>query len=67
MEGFGDEALGDFGAIGVGGVDEGDTEFDGTAQDTAGFCWVAWLTPGAFAYQAHGAIAKAVYGQVAAD
>jgi hypothetical protein len=37
------------------------------AQDAAGFLRVAWLAPCAIANQAHGSIAEAVNGQVAAN
>ena len=67
MEGFRNEALGDFGAVGVGGVDESDAESDGAAEDAAGFVRIAGLAPSAIAYKAHGAVTKAVYRQIAAD
>ena len=67
MEGFADEAFGDLGAVGVGGVDEGDAEFDGAAENAAGFFWIARLAPGAIADETHGSIAEAVDGEIAAD
>ena len=67
VESFADEALGDFGAVGVGGVDEVDTEFDGTAENAAAFFRVAGLAPGAVSDKAHGSIAEAVDLEIAAD
>ena len=67
VESFADQALGDFGAVGVGGVDEGDAELDGAAQDAAGFAGFVWLAPRAIAHKAHGSVAEAVDGEIAAD
>ena len=63
---FADEALGDFGAVGVGGVDEGDAEIDGAAENAAGFVWGLRLSPGTVADKAHGSVAEAVDREVAA-
>ena len=57
-EGFADEALGDFGAVGVGGVDEVDAEFDGASEDPCAVLRVFGLTPDALAGDAHGAKAE---------
>jgi hypothetical protein len=67
MQGFSDEALGNFRAVGIGGVDEGDAQFDGAAQDAAGFCRVAGFAPGALAHEAHGSEAEPVDREVCAD
>jgi len=67
MQGFADEAFGDFRAVGVGGVDKGDAERDGAAEDAAGFVWIAWFTPGTFANEAHGSVAEALDGEVAGN
>ena len=64
-ERFADEPLGDFGAVGVGGVDERDAKLDGAAQDAAAFFCVGRLAPRAVAHQAHGSVAEPVHGQVA--
>ena len=64
---LGDQALGNLRAVGVGGVDQRDAQFDGAAEDAAGFGGVGWLAPGAFAHQAHGSVAETMDGKVAAD
>ena len=66
-ERFADEALGDFGAVGVGSVDERDAEFDCAAQNAAGFGFVGRLAPCAIAHQAHGSVAETMDRQIAAD
>ena len=66
-ERFADEPLGDFGAVGVGGVNEVDAELDGAAQYAARFGFVGGLAPRAFADQAHGSVAEPMDGQIAAD
>ena len=66
-ESFADEALGDFGAVGIGGVDESDAEFDGAAQHAAALGFVGGLAPCSVAYQAHGSVAETMDGQIAAD
>ncbi len=67
VQGFGEEIFGDHGAVGVGGVEEIDPELDGAAEDVAGVFAVGRLAPGAFADEAHGAVAHAVYREVAAE
>ncbi len=67
MQSFGDKAFGDFGTIGVGGVDEIYAKFDGPAKNPAGFFWICWFAPGAITDPANGAIAQAIDRQVAAD
>ncbi len=67
MESLADEAFGDLGAVGVGGVYEGDAEVDGAAEDAAGFVWIVWFAPGAVADKAHGSVTETVDGENAAD
>jgi TM2 domain-containing membrane protein YozV len=67
MQGFADEAFGDFRAVGVGGVDKGDAERDGAAEDAAGFVWIAWFAPGAFTDKTHGSVTEALDGEVAGN
>jgi hypothetical protein len=67
VQGFGDEALGDFGAICVGSVDEVDAKRNGAAEDAAGLVGVSRLAPRALADKPHSAVAEAVDRQVAAD
>ena len=62
-----DQPLGNLGAVGVGGVDQGDAQLDGAAQHAAGLGGIGRLAPRAFAHQAHGSVAQAVNGQIAAD
>jgi hypothetical protein len=67
VERFSDEALGDFRAVCVGRIDQGDAEFDGTTQNAARFIGVVWLSPRSFADKTHGSITEAVDGKVAAN
>ncbi len=67
VQGFADQALGDLGAVGVGGVDERDAELDGAAQNAAGFVGIGRLAPGAIADKAHGSVAEAMDREIAAD
>lgn len=67
MEGFGDQFLADEGAVGVGGVEEVDAEFDGPAEDTDGFGVVRWRSPDAGAADAHGAETEAGDGEIASE
>ena len=64
---FADQFLGDIRAVGVGGVDEVDAEFDGAAQDANAFVAVVGRTPDTLSGQAHGAESQAVHCEVAAD
>jgi hypothetical protein len=65
MEGFSDELFGDVGAVGVGGIDEVDAEFDGSAEGGNGGIAVDWWSPDAFAGDAHSSVGEAVDGEVA--
>jgi hypothetical protein len=65
-EGFADETLGDLGAVGVGGVDEVDAELDGALEDLLCAFGVFGLAPDAFAGDAHGSVAEAMDGEIAA-
>ncbi len=67
MKRFGDEAFGNLRAVGVGGVDEVDSQFNCPAQDAVAFGGIGGLAPGAFADQAHGAVAEAMDGKIAGD
>ena len=67
VKGFGDQIFGDAGAVGVGGVEEVDAEFDAAAKEIARVFAVGGLAPGAFADEAHGAVAEAVDGEVVGD
>src|SRR5579862_4599643 len=44
MQRFADQAFGDLGAVGIGGVDQVDAELDGAAQNAATFFGVARLS-----------------------
>src|ERR1700761_5877492 len=66
-EGLGDELLADVGAVGVGGVDEVHVELDCATECGERAWFVLWRTPDAVAGDAHGAVAEAIYCQVAAD
>ena len=67
MEGFGDELFPDLGPVGVGGVEERDAEFEGSAEDVAGVFAGGRFAPGTFADETHGAVGEAVDGEVAAE
>jgi hypothetical protein len=62
MESFGDELFGDVGAVRVGGIDEVDAEFDGSAKGGNGGIAIGGWPPDAFAGDAHGSVAEAVDG-----
>ena len=64
-EGFGDQFFGDIGAVGVGGVDEVDSKFNGATQGGDGGSMIGGRSPDAFAGDAHGAIAEAVDCEIA--
>jgi hypothetical protein len=57
-----DEPLGNLRAVGIGGVDEGDPQFDRAAQHAVSFGGILWLAPCAFAHQAHGSVAESMNG-----
>src|SRR5262249_10476112 len=64
---LGDEALGDVWAVGIGGVDEGHTEFHGSTEHASALFGIFWLAPNAGAREAHGAEAHAVDPQIASQ
>lgn len=66
-EGFADEALADRRAVGIGGVNEIDAEFDGAAQDFVGVFRAFEFAPDTIANNAHGAESKTVDIEVAAQ
>ena len=67
VQGAADDLLVGVGAVGVGGVDEGDAEVDGAAQHADGLLGVGRRAPEAGAGQVHRAVAEAVHGQVFAE
>src|SRR5580692_5258464 len=67
LQGFGDDFFADVGAVGIGGVDEVDTELDGAAQNSNGFGAIGRLTPDAVSGDAHGAETEAGNGESVAD
>lgn len=67
MQRFGDEFFGGAGAVGVGGVYEVHAEFDGTAQNRKRGGLIRGHPPHTFAGDTHGAVAKAVDGEIAAE
>jgi len=64
---LGDQPLGNLRAIGVGGVDQRDAQFDSSAQNVARLGRINRFTPRPLAHQAHGSVAKTMNGKVAAD
>ena len=62
-----DQALGDVGAVGVGGVYEGYADLHDAPEYGPGLFGVCGFAPDALAGDPHGAEAQAVYLQVAAD
>ena len=67
MQRLADDLLGDVRAVGVGGVDEVDAEFDRAPQHADRFVAVGGRAPNALAGEAHGAEAEAVDGEIAAE
>jgi hypothetical protein len=67
VEGFSNESLGDTRAVGVGGVEEVDTQLDRAAQDGNCLVAVGGLAPDTAAGQLHGAEAKPADWKVAAN
>ena len=67
VQGFGNQLFRHVGAVAVGGVDEVDAELYGPTQHPDGLVVVGGRAPDAFAGDAHGAVAEAVDGEVAAD
>lgn len=61
------QLLGDDGAIGVGGVEEGDAQLDGTTQHRDGLGVILGRAPDALAGELHRSVAEADHGQVASD
>ena len=64
-ERFGNQLLGDIGAIGVGGVDEVDSKLNGATQCRECSSAIVGRSPDAFAGEAHGAVTEAVDGEIA--
>src|SRR5580698_4976136 len=62
-----DHALGHFRTVGVSGGDGSNPKLDGAEKHAAGFGGIFGLSPGAFAHQAHGAVAEAADRDVAPD
>ena len=67
VERFGDELFRDVGAVGVGGVNKVDAQLDGAAQGGERGVGVVGRSPDSLAGDAHGAVAHAVHGQIAAE
>ena len=67
MEGLGDDVFGDEWAVGVGGVDEVDTEREGSAEYVAHLLAVGGLAPCSFVDETHGSEAEPVDGEVVAE
>jgi hypothetical protein len=65
VERFGEEFFRDVGAVGVGGVDEVDAEFDGTAEGCDTGVAIGGRSPNAFAGDAHGSVPETVDGEFA--
>src|SRR5215212_8385544 len=66
VECFGDQALGDLGTVGVGGVDEVHSMLYGPPEHAASFLRVLGFTHDTLPRQAHGAEAQAIDEEVAA-
>src|SRR5271156_6565765 len=67
VQSFGNQALADLRAVGVGGIDEVDAQFDGSPQNANYFIVVLRLAPDAGAGDPHGAEAEAMDGKIAAN
>ena len=66
-ERFADQPFADIRPVGIGGVDEVDTQFDGAAQHGFGVFSIFRLTPHTVANNAHSAEYEAVEFEVAAQ
>ena len=64
VEGLSDEFFGDVRAVGVGGVDEVDSQFNGAAEGSDGGGVIVGWSPDAFTGDSHGAVAETVHGEV---
>jgi hypothetical protein len=63
---FGDQTLAYFGAVGVGGVDQRDSELHGPMQYRDGGCVIRRLAPYALPRDSHGSEAQAMHRQIPA-
>src|SRR6202161_4401456 len=67
VEGFGDDFFADVRAVGIGSVDEINSESDGAAKNFYRFGTIFVLAPNSLAGDAHGSVAEAVDRKIAAD
>jgi hypothetical protein len=64
MKSFAYEALGYFRTVGVRGIDQIDTQFEGTTENAAAFFRVIRLAPSPIADDPHGSVAETAYGEI---
>jgi hypothetical protein len=67
MQGLLDEALADVGSVSVGGIDEADSQLNGTAQNCESFFRIPRLTPHPITDEAHSAESETVDLEITAD
>jgi len=65
VEGLGDQPFADLRTIGVGRIDQVDTELERPAQDALALLAILWFSPDALTGDPHGAKAKAIHRQIA--
>src|SRR2546430_2394486 len=65
VEGLGDQPFADLRTIGVGCIDQVDTELEGPAQDALALLAILRFSPDALTGDPHGAKAKAIHRQIA--
>jgi hypothetical protein len=64
---LGDQLLGDVRPVGVGGIDEVDSQVDRPPKDTNRLAAIRWRTPHSFSSDPHGAEAHAIDGEITAE
>src|SRR6267143_931883 len=64
MKRLGDETLANFGAVGIGGVDEIDSQLDRASQDCDRLGMIVRFSPDAIAGELHRAEAESVNGNI---
>ena len=67
MERFGDEAVADEGAVGVGGVDEVYAQLDGSPQRRDRLVVIGWFPPDSRSGDAHGPKPETADGEIAPE
>lgn len=67
IQSFGDDFFADMRAVGIGGVDEINSQVDGAAKNLNGFGTIFGFAPNALSSKAHGSVTEAVDGDITAN